>query len=305
MLDQLSKEYVERNFKLYDQNWLFYKNFLGEPFLIDDILVYFDGDILYVCAFSLIDLSRKINLDNLMPKIEQIIPIEKIKVIDIWGNIDSNSVFFKDEKIIDYTPVSDGMYDCIINVNDFLIEKNRKARLALNAARNKGLTCKIIKRDVLLHTHLKLMKKFLEEHDIGGAGKQIFLSMGEAIKLENAYLVESYNVENMIIGFALLIIPTKSDAIYTLACFDNSTRAADMVMHECISFCKKNNIQRLHLGYSATKGLLDFKIKWGGASDGQTYEEFFLCVNKDDYILKHVNDGTFLWHNRLTIDKDC
>ena len=43
----------------------------------------------------------------------------------------------------------------------------------------------------------------------------------------------------------------------------------------------------------------------GGKTDGQTYEEYFLCVIEDDYILKHVNDGTFLWHNRLTIDKDC
>lgn len=300
MLDQLSQEFVNSNFKVYDHNWRFYKDFLGEPFLVEDVLTYFDGEILYICAFSLENIQLKTSVEKVLAKLNTFIDTDKIKVIDIWGNIDTNSHFFEPEKILDYTPSNDCMFDCILDVEAFSFDKRKKARLAFNAARNQGLVCSVCKRKTLSYRHLLLMKKFIADHNLSSTGKHIFLSIEDAIKEENSYLVEAYNKDNQLVGFSLLMVPSKSDAVYVLACFDNTTRASDIVINECINFCKKNTISYLHLGYSASQSLLNFKIKWGGIAKGQLYEEYFLDIHTDEYLADHIMKGTFLWRNRLS-----
>lgn len=304
MLDELSQKYIEKNFYVYDQNWMFYQNFLGEPFLLEDVILYFDGEILFICAFHLSDINKKINLDLIMNQIGDIISLEEIKMVDIWGVIDHNSKFITNERVIDYSPPIKRMSDCVINIDEFSLKTNRKARLSLNAAHNSGLRCLVQKRNTLSFEHLKLMNKFLKEHKMGATSKQIFLSLPIAVTLDISHIVEVYDSVNVLKGFALLTIPSKEHAVYTLACFDNTTRASDLVMYTCIMYCKKHNISKLHLGYSASEGLLRFKKKWGGILEGPQYEEFFIVINKDINIIKHINNGTFLWNSRMLINED-
>lgn len=299
MLAQEDIEYIEKHFYVYDQNWRMYQNYLGEPFLIDDCLVYYDGRILYICAFSLKEYIC-VNVLDIFNKFKSIVPNETIEVIDVWGNcsIDSFLLNNKSAILLDYTPRNSLCFDSIVNVNSFSLKNQKKARLSYNASKNKCIHHRIVNLKTLSYQHIKLMENFVQTHKLVGPHLTIFSSISNLICDPKTYVVESYRDE-FLLGFAVLMKVSNNNAVYCLACYDNTTRAADSTMYACINFCKSHNIAYLHLGYSASESLLKFKQKWGGRGEGIEYEEYFISLTNNNHLSLNLSKGKFLWQDRL------
>ena len=86
MLDVNEQRYIADNFGVYDHNWLIYTDFLGEPFLIDNCIVYFDGTVLYICAFQLKAPHEPLDANIVIDKALSSKKFCGCKAIDIWGN---------------------------------------------------------------------------------------------------------------------------------------------------------------------------------------------------------------------------
>lgn len=145
------------------------------------------------------------------------------------------------------------------------------------------------------------MEHFVDTHVLVGPHASIFLSIPNLICQSGTYVVEAYS-DLRLIGFCVLTKISQSHAIYCFACFDNTTRASDMIMDTCIDYCKENSIKYLHLGYSGTESLLRFKSKWGGSISGIEYEEYFLSFVNDKQFISNVISGKFIWKDRIYLN---
>ncbi len=301
MLEMKDINYICKHFYIYDQNWKMYSQFLGEPFLINDCLVYYDGQILYICGFPFT--SNYCNVQSTMNGFQKLYPNCKIDIVDVWGeNCDIHEVLEKSTaKIIDFTPKNPKVFDSVIDINLFSLQNYRKARLAVNAGRNQGIQCHISSCRQLTYQHIKLMERFVDTHVLVGPHIGIFLSIPNLICQSDTYVVEAFLDLNLI-GFCVLSKISQNHAIYCLACFDNTTRASDMIMNTCINYCKENHIKYLHLGYSGRDSLLRFKTKWGGNISGIEYEEYFLSFISDKKFISNVVNGKFTWKDRIYLD---
>lgn len=309
MLGKTDIEFIYNNYKIYDHNWEFYASLLGEPFLINDCLIYFDGKILYVCAFSLINPKKPVNIKELLDKLSTDKRFETAEILDVWGNFTNNQekISWKGFKPIEiaHTNKIDSVFDSIIFIDNFNYSNNKKARLAKNAAENKKVYTKIVKRDYLTSEHIKIMKKFLQNHNIQQPHLSFFLSIQFIIRSENAVIIESYNNSENLIGFSVIMHTSQDSLTYLLACYDNcEKRAADATLAKCIEYCKASGIKRFHMGYSGSDSLLDFKKKWGASSSGLSYEEVFykLSDSLSDINENTIFNGNFLWRDRFFLE---
>ncbi|WP_301082482.1 hypothetical protein [Thomasclavelia cocleata] len=298
MLGRKEIDYICKHFYIYDQNWKMYSQFLGEPFLINDCLVYYDGRVLYICGFPFT--SNCCNVRSTMNEFRKLHSDCKIDIIDVWGeNCDIHGVLEgTSAEVVDFTPKNPKVFDSIIDIRSFSLKNYKKARLAVNAGRNKGIQCHISSIKQLTYQHIMIMEHFSNTHVLVGPHVGIFLSIPNLICQSDTYVVEAYSDSNLI-GFCVLAKISRSHAIYCFACFDNSTRASDMIMNTCIDYCKDNNIEYLHLGYSGTDSLLGFKTKWGGNISGIEYEEYFVSFVNDKQFISNVVSGNFIWKDRI------
>ena len=53
MLSVCDQDRIAQEFSVYEHEWRFFSGFLGEPFLLNNCLVYWDGTTANVCAFPL------------------------------------------------------------------------------------------------------------------------------------------------------------------------------------------------------------------------------------------------------------
>ncbi len=253
MLGKSQRELVYEKFGVYDHNWIFFSENLGEPFLLSDILAYFDGLVLYLCAFSLDDIYKEFTCDDLLRLVEEKDEFKSAVIIDIWGNISfSNKSYYLNKQelfILKYSEKKAHLHDSIINIDDFNYSMNRKARLARNAAVNKGIISKVTQPKSLSFRHIEIIQHFIDTHDISAPHITMLLSIPSIIKYDNSFLIEAFSQGGFLLGFAVIMITGYSSATYTLACYNNKSesRAADSTIAKCIEFCKAKRIKYLHM----------------------------------------------------------
>ncbi len=80
-------DYVSERFGVYDHYWQYYANFLGEPFLLADLLVYTDGQMLYICAYPLRDVRISVSQSVLQDLLFHPL-FSTVRGVNIWGRFD-------------------------------------------------------------------------------------------------------------------------------------------------------------------------------------------------------------------------
>lgn len=306
MLAKENIEYVRDNFGIYDHDWRWYANFLGEPYLIGDNIVYFDGTVIYVCAFSLKDLQSEIAIEKIGHLLSSNTAFQSASGIDIWGRfpvppeeIQIWDKIFKQYSFADYQANN---RDVAICIKDFNYENLRKARLAMNAVRNKGLTMRVLKKDFFSYRHIQLLEHWFETHNISNTHSAFAISVFSFAKQEDVLVIESC-IGNELKGFAILSLAGRRRAVISQAFFQNEPgqRYADSAMVEAIAYCERNNTEYLHLGYSQTKTLLEFKKKWGANWKGPPYREVF--YTNSSLLGNHFSIGTHPWFLRILYNR--
>ncbi len=302
MLAKKDIEYVHDHFGVYDHDWRWYANFLGEPYFIGDTIVYFDGMTIYACAFSLRNLKLETPIERICHLLSSNAVFQGAKGIDIWGRfleppeeIQIADQTFQQHSFVDYQVDN---HDVAVCIGDFSYEKLRKARLAKNAVRNKAIVTRIVSRHFFSYRHIELLDYWFKTHDISFPHTAFALSIFSFAKQKDVFLIESY-AGNLLKGFAILSIPSRLRAVITQAFFENEPgqRYADSVMVEAIAYCVQNNIEYLHLGYSQTGALLEFKKKWGANWKSPPYREVF--YTNSPLLGDHFSLGTYPWFLRI------
>jgi hypothetical protein len=88
MLADLTIDWVDNHFNIYDHEVRLYSEALGEPYLIDDVIAYFDGIGLYIRAFSLTDERSEIDASrmlSILKRSQSEMGGVRARFINIWG----------------------------------------------------------------------------------------------------------------------------------------------------------------------------------------------------------------------------
>lgn len=304
MLDNNESIIAADGFAVYDHDWQYFAEFLGEPFLINNHLIYFDGRIAYLCSFVLGDPHKECQFKDL----ESLARIDNFKnalLLNFWGRFSDppDLIFIGGHE---YNIVQESKYydshEVVIPIKEFDFSLNKKARLARNAAHNKGYSSNIFKRNNLTSQHIMLIENFIAMHDISSTHLSFVLAISSLIKLEHVVLAEIWLGVDLK-GFAVLSQTSKNRAVMLQGFYDKEpgNRASDAVIDLLIKHCCDNNIEYLHLGYSPSVSLLEFKRKWGAIIDGPVFREAFFTRNQ--YGNDLVSSGCFPWRERIIVDK--
>jgi hypothetical protein len=295
-------EYIRANFSVYDHEWLHYTVFLGEPYLINDVLAYFDGTFLYICAFPLSNPYRELSIAEVEGLLTSRPEFADAQAVDIWGRfelVESIAVLNSDKQsLIESTDYSLNLHDQIVDIQSFDLSSERATRLAINASKNRGLSNRIHQPQVFSAQHLSLIEAWRESHPVTPIFASIVSLAPALLRRTDTYIVEAL-ANGEVCGFAIVSIPAQNIAVYLEGFFRKmrGDRAGDSVMQALHAFCRAKDISRLHLGYSLTISLSKFKEKWGGRIPGPSFREAFYTRSPD--IAEYIKQQQFMWPQRV------
>src|SRR5262249_14572523 len=120
MLSQTEATYIASHFNVYDHNWMFYEELLGEAFFDRDVLSYCDGSAIYLAAFSLRSpghcFERQKILDYASSASEHF-KGTNVRLINIWGQFEDLPEKFGEYSLCRQSDYYANMFDSIFNVN--------------------------------------------------------------------------------------------------------------------------------------------------------------------------------------------
>jgi hypothetical protein len=303
MLAERDINRIRSEFQLFDHNWRFYSSFLGEPFLVGDLLTYFDGAILYVCGFPLGDCLRTIS----QAEIERVLrerEFRGVSMVDIWGRLpDSLDLVrpFDGEPMqrVQFEEYAPNICDLAIPITSFSFDTHPKARLRRNSGRNRNIEVTVTKRDRLTFEHMHLISGWFAQHDVSMPHASMALSTAAYVGDPDVSVFEAY-LEGTLRGFAVVAFAAEAHAIVVQGFYDNirGGRVADAVMSKMIEESTARGVLWLHLGYSMTEGLRQFKRDWGATWEGPSFREVFYSISQE--FTELIRSGNFIWHERLS-----
>lgn len=291
--------YISNQIHVFDHDWNFYSSFLGEPYLIGDLLAYFDGRVLYVCAFSLSDVWREVALEEIQAIVARPEFVD-VEAINVWGRFAPIAEFYGSRRFpcIAYHDYDKDVFDTAIDLSTFEWSLEPAARQARASADNKAIETRVLQRSYLLAGHISLIEYWRATHDLSPVHSAIAASLPYVIQKSHIYLVEASRLGELL-GFAALSFPGKTASILlqSYGYRRPGGRVGDAIMGQAIAFAKDLGSLRLHLGYSRTASLLAFKRKWAGRLDGPPYREAFFSDSSE--LRSLVVDARYLWWQRL------
>jgi len=301
LLAESESRLVAEGFGVYEHDWRYFSSFLGEPFLVGNLLAYFDGSFLYICCFPLGDVETEVSADELMHVASQQ-EFQAAGAVDVWGRfaaVDTLRLQSRRLPRIKYTDYAPSSFDVYIDLRTFDRQDVRGARLAWNAVRNRGVVGRATSLDYLDAEHVVLVEDWLRAHDISSVHASIVAGLTAEIRAQQAVVFEALADDGAIIGFAITTVCSRDVAVLHHLFSNNAkgSRAADCLLGTAIDFFQNQGIRRLHLGYSYTSSLLRFKRKWGAVNECPRYREAFYTDSSTLGGLIRV--GQFLWASRV------
>ena len=299
MLDQSDADYVRRHFWVYEHNWSHYASFLGEPFLLEDALVYFDGKVLYISSFPVGSPLGGLG-DQSLVKIISNPRFIGASVVDVWGTYDRSGALAATAgrlEEVSFTPPGQNG-EATLNLREFDYANDRSARIALKKASQRGHSHIVTHRESLTLSHMSVMENWASRVEVPTLVRWATLSLARTVGKPDVFLAESY-VDDILVGFSVFQIVNQAKAVNYGLCIErgNGLRAGDDLMAAMVEFLMSSSVVTLHLGYSSTPSLLRFKLKWGASATGPSWAESFFCCSEG--FRERIVDGSFVFSDRI------
>ena len=299
MLTQSDIQRVTRGFSIYDHEWRAYAPTLGEPFLLGDCLAYYDGTVLYVCAYALGDTHRVISADEVQALISEPGQFGRTQAVVVWGRFAAPQALQVEdgEGLSRVMQLEDSdLVDSVVDLPRFLLHPPR----AYKRGRECVLATVTTRLEKLAPEHLALMDSWAATHSVSRIHASFAGGVSEYVSDPAIYVTEA-RLDGRLLGFALISLSTPEHAVF-LQNFnyrEDGLPVGDAVYAAMYEFVAARGTRYLHLGYSATPGLLQFKRKWGAIEDQPPYRE--AGFTNDGSLAVAIREHRIDWRNRLYI----
>jgi hypothetical protein len=302
VLDDNAQDRIIEQFWVYEHEWRFLAGYLGEPFLINDCLVFFDGRTVNIAAFPLDRTRRPLDGAALKRILEHLPDPTDLALVHVWGSIEVPRAILVgglDMGLVHPDSLDlafDGEYT--IDILDFDISRHPEARKALRGVRNKGMTIVTRRLQSFESSHYRIIEKWREANGIGPMAACASSTLPAYCRREHVVVIEARIGEHLC-GFVVVALPTADRAVRILSFSKRQpgARIGDALMHATIAYSQENDISTLHCGYGGAPSLSRFKEKWGGKCTGPAYRQAMYAV--DDVWRARAADYRFYWPLRL------
>jgi hypothetical protein len=301
MLSSGDVKYIADNFGVYEHEWRAHAVMYGEPFLIDDCIVYFDGVVANIACFPFKNIYQEVTAKRIS-LIASALPDDKyLQGIYAWGQVavmDKVKINKQDVNVIEQTKYSE-FGERLLRIDDVNFDTNAKQRRYKNAVSNQGLSCQVKKVDNLTHEHQRIMAMWRDVHTMPEWLAVYAIGMPHFVSLENVYVLECYKGERLL-GFSILSVPTPGKAVWLQNFVDRSVsyRVGDCIIIGLVETCKKLKVEIMHSGYAPDGGtLMKYKLKWGMNETLAPFREIF--ISNDSYIAGRMKKRGFMFPSRM------
>lgn len=297
---------ISENFSIYDHEWRAYSPTLGEPFLIDGCLVYFDGTLVSVCAYRLGDPAYELTETDVTSLLTQHPEIAAARGVCIWGRFpdintlcppqsDAQPRHLVRVRYNDYDPAD---VESLIDVTAFDYSHEPAAREMYRRVTRSALVVEVVQRPRLLAEHLVLMDEWSTNHAVSPYHAALAAAVATYAADPAVHLVET-RLDGQLVGFG--VVSVSSERRITFLQNYNRRRPGmpigDAIYAAVLAFAKERDAAHIHMGYSATPTLRDFKRKWAARLEQPPYREAFFT--DDVSLVAALQAGLFPWQVRL------
>lgn len=306
MLTPANLHEITKRFSIYDHEWRAYAGVLGEPFLVDGYLVYFDGTLVSICAYRLGDTRQELTQSALTAILSTHSDFGIARAVCVWGplhDFDALGLTRQGGERRTLPRVLFCDYDTddvesLVDVAAFDYDRERAAREMRTRAQRSGLLVETVQRRQLLAEHLGLIDEWSTSHDVSPYHAALAAAVAGYVSDSAVHLVEA-RLQDRLTGFGVVSVPSASRMVF-LQNFNMrqpGVPIGDSIYAEVLAFARTCGTKYIHMGYSATPTLRAFKRKWAAKLDQSPYREAFFT---DDVRLGAILDsGNYPWQARL------
>jgi hypothetical protein len=280
----LTAEQQERVFRvgwLMDHDWEFLSCLLGEPFLEQDLLFFFDGSHLSICTWPV---DRSLMRDGLVQGVWSVLQacLKKLTpcFVDLWGPEFSMPCGLPGFRPVTAHPGCASNVNLQIHYENYALPANRNIRNALQAKRS-GLQCVMARARSLTWKHMRMFEDFLQRPDIGPFDRTYTCAAPSLAWSEKTVFFNAYEGDRLV-GFIGVRECLENVAIATWAAYEKEAyKVSDFLQLCLIDHYFRSGIPVLDLGYSIRSELLTYKLRWGANANNGSYADFSFA--RSDY----------------------
>ena len=276
MLSPQDDRLLDEKLSSSDHDHFFWAGLLGEPFLVDGILSYFDAETSSIVGAALDgDSIWSADWQNrLHNAIARTLDQTGARFLSYWGPyqlpadaVRGWSLVFAEDPVACNVDVFLHLAEALEGLNE------KKTRETLRHARRSGIDLWIGSRPALNADHLTLLRH-LAGRD--GVGVQDVYTLANVVSILCSDVTDVFEARcgGRLVGFAVAHRYFKSTAFAVVAAFDHSfSGCSDLIIAAMVEHYARRGAKRLGLGYAYDPGSLAFKTKWKGATVAAPFYE--------------------------------
>lgn len=265
MLDDQQRLFIKRNGWMVDHDWEILSCILGEPFLINHLLCYWDGSHLFVCSWPL---ERWMPIDNqteqLLSTVAECNKLFWPQSVEIWGPlcISLKSVLPNRFKRLSLKIASDDNVNLQIRFLDYIFPNKSRFFKRTIQAEKQGMICRTTNNLLFASRHHKLLADFIRRHQNLRPFDRAYFSLAPIFACHGEARVFEAILNGESQGLIIVRENLRNTAIATWSFSNWENHTSDFLHRKMIEFYKESDFQYLDFGYSVNKNLLNYKTKW-------------------------------------------
>ena len=266
MIDIQQSEFIKDNIGCSDHDYYFWSLILGEPFLYQDILCYYDGITLSVIGLPL---NSKITEVDALRKISEVVETwiqnKDIKFISYFGPwyLTLDNVLDKSFQLFYSQDPKPYNVDVFLDLKSPKTLKTRNAKESIRKVRRQGLKVNIRDRAFLTYEHINLIRQLIIKHSISLDEISCLTTIGTFLRNGHTLFFE-VEICNQLAGFAVVHEYFENRPFLLFVCLDRNYKyVSDALYSAIIEFYLAKGAHWISFGYSGDKGLYEYKAKWG------------------------------------------
>ncbi len=303
MLSDQEKHLISETIASSEHDYFVWSSLLGEPFLMDSFICYFDGATAAIAGVPLADGKPAIGIRTRLDRVvNEWMQRCDVKFVNYFGpqhlDGENNSSFclIYEEKQRDYN------LDMFIDLaSDQDTGTRRKLRQDLNRAIRNGVKVEPRKQEFLTAEQLRLISQLATRADLEVSDVSYLVNAAVLLRHDSSMVFEA-RIGDAVVGVGIAHHYFTGRPFFAVAAFDpRATGVSDAIYSAVVSYYRLQGAEWLGLGYAATASQYHYKHKWGGiARDPPCWQ---LIWRRRDTAMPFRDSLHWPW--RLLADKWC
>lgn len=303
MLNDQDRHTIRERIASSDHDYFVWSSLIGEPFVVDSFMCYFDGITAAIAGVPLLDGKPAKTIQSRLDRVvHEWMSRPQVSFVNYFGPEDLTVVHTHGFDLIYKQEPADHNVDCFIEFGPCPDARGtRKLRQDISRALRHGIIVEARKQEFLTADQLRLISRLARRADFE-LSDVTYLANAAALLRHDSTMVFEARLRDAVVGIGIAHNYFAGKPFFVVAAFDSRPAGvSDAVYAAVISYYRLQGAESLGLGYAVTPGQYHYKRKWGGRARNSPYCQ--LIWRRSDISLPFRDSLHWPW--RLLADKWC